>query len=210
MLKPITLPYEKDALSPHVSEKTLDFHYEKHYKGYLDNLNKLIPGTVYEGVSLEEVVKQSSGPIFNNAAQAWNHEFYFRCMAKPRVSEEINSPSEHLLKHIEQKWDSLEALKKDFEAVASRLFGSGWVWLVWDSFDQEIDILNMHNADNPLSDDTYLNRPDYDYVPLMVMDVWEHAYYLDTQNDRKEYINNFWSVINWNFVSEQFENIKMD
>ena len=202
MIKVKPLPFETDALAPHVSKDTIDTHYGKHYTGYVNNLNKLIKGTIYENTELEDIVKQSSGPIFNNAAQAWNHEFYFNCL-----TNQDTSPSDKLKKAIEDKWESVDKFKKDFNDVAKKVFGSGWTWLVWDTFDNSLDILNLQNADNPLSAKLYIFRDDEKFIPLLVCDVWEHAYYLDTKNDRGAYLDSFWNVVNWNKANKEFEKV---
>jgi len=203
MIKPFVLPYKKDALEPHISEETIDLHFNKHYLGYVKNTNKLIHGTVYEKIKLEEIVKQSSGVIFNNAAQVWNHVFYFNCMT-PAKNSQLDSKYS-ILAAIEDKWESLNNFKEDFVTTAGRLFGSGWTWLVWDTYDEELSILNLPNADNPLTAKLYVFRPNEKYIPLLVCDGWEHSFYTQYPADRNAYLNAFWKLINWEFVEEQFQ-----
>jgi len=192
--------HEYGALSPHTSSDTLRTHYEKHYKGYIKNLNKLIKGTVHEDSTLEEIVRDSAGPIFNNAAQAYNHTFYFNCLA-PESKD--TKPSGALLAEIVKVAGSLDEFKSDFNKVSKQLFGSGWAWLVWDTYDKSLDILVLENAGTPITENTI--RPDQDYIPLMVCDVWEHAYYLDHKNDRGVYLDSFWNLVDWDFVNKQFK-----
>lgn len=196
------LPFKPDALEHNISQDTMKTHHGKHYTGYVNNLNKLIKGTVYEDMALEDIVKQSAGPIFNNAAQVYNHEFYFN-----GLTGEDTSPSGELEEAIFHKWGSVNKLTQDFNAVAKKLFGSGWIWLVWDTHEDSLNIFNLQNADNPLTSKLYVFREDEKYIPLMCCDVWEHAYYLDTKNERGQYLDAFWSVVNWDFVSKNFANI---
>lgn len=188
-----------NELEPHISFNTVGHHYNNHYKGYIKNLNKLIKGTVYENLSLEEIVNQASGPIYNNAAQAYNHEFYFNCLTNKE-----SEPSNNLLNAIEEEYGTLDGMQEDFNKVAKQLFGSGWAWLVWDTYDKSLDILVLENAGNPLRESEL--RPDEKYTPLMVCDMWEHAFYLDHQHKKAEYLNEFWKVINWEFVNKNFKN----
>lgn len=181
------LPYEKNALEPYISAETMSFHYDKHLQAYFDKLNLLIQNTEFEGKDLEFIVKNSTWWIFNNAWQVWNHEFFWKCMTPNR--KEIS-------------WKILEAINRDFwdfsnfkeKFIESGLnnFGSGWTWLVADE-NEKLEILNYSNAWNPLETGKKI---------LLWVDVWEHSYYIDTRNDRKAYLNNFFEVINWDFVNE--------
>lgn len=202
MIETKPLPYKPDELEPNISQDTMKTHHGKHYTGYVNNLNKLIKGTIYEDMELEDIVKQSSGPTFNNAAQVWNHEFYFNCL-----TSEDTSPSEKLEKAISDNWGSVIEFTQDFNAVAKKQFGSGWTWLVWDTHDDSLNIYNLQNADNPLNAKLYVFREDEKYIPLLTCDLWEHAFYLDVKNERGQYLDAFWSVVNWDFVNKNFDNI---
>jgi Fe-Mn family superoxide dismutase len=184
------LPYEMDALSPHISKETLEYHYGKHHQTYVTNLNNLIKGTEFESASLEEIVKRSSGGVFNNAAQVWNHTFYWNGLA-PQAG---GSPSGDLLKAIEAKWSSFDGFKEAFTKSAIGNFGSGWTWLVRKA-DGSLDIVNTSNAATPLTDDD---------KPLLTCDVWEHAYYVDYRNRRPDYLGAFWALVNWDFAAKNF------
>ncbi len=181
------LPYAVDALEPHISQKTLEFHYGKHHAGYVNNLNKLIAGTPFENKGLEEIVKTSQGGMFNNAAQVWNHTFYWNCMTP---NPKKTSPTGKLLDAIVRDFGGLDAFKEKFINACVTLFGSGWNWLVADK-DGKLEIMQTSNAATPLTTDK---------KALLVCDVWEHAYYLDRQNARATYVNEFWGLINWDFV----------
>jgi superoxide dismutase, Fe-Mn family len=182
------LPYAMDALSPIISKETLEFHYGKHHQAYVTNLNNLIPGTEFESASLEEIVKKSSGGIFNNAAQVWNHTFYWNSMA-PNAGGE---PTGKLADAINAKWGSVAAFKEAFNKSAAGNFGSGWTWLVKKA-DGSLDIVNTSNAATPLTTTD---------VPLLTCDVWEHAYYIDYRNARPKYLESFWSLVNWSFAAK--------
>ena len=182
------LPYAMDALAPHISKETLEFHYGKHHQAYVTNLNNLIPGTEFENLSLEEIVKKSSGGVFNNAAQVWNHTFYWNGM-KPQGG---GAPSGKLGDAIKAKWGSFDAFKEAFTKSAVGNFGSGWTWLVRKP-DGSLDIVNTSNAATPLTTAD---------VPLLTCDVWEHAYYIDTRNARPKYLENFWALVNWDFAAK--------
>ena len=184
------LPYANDALEPIISENTLNFHYGKHHQAYVNNLNNLIPGTEFENLSLEEIVMKSSGGIFNNAAQVWNHTFYFFQFA----SDGCDEPKDDLKAAIEAKFGSVEEFKDAFSKAAATLFGSGWAWLVIDA-SGELEIVQTSNADCPLTDGK---------KPILTCDVWEHAYYLDKQNARPAYIADFWKILDWKVISERF------
>ncbi len=186
-----TLPYALDALAPYISEETLQYHYGKHHQTYVDNLNKLIPGTEYESMPLEAIIQKApKGGIFNNAAQIWNHTFYFESLA-PQANNSI-APS--LLSAVIEKWGSLESFQGEFNTKALANFGSGWTWLV-KLPDGSLDIISTSNAETPLTTDM---------IPLLTCDVWEHAYYIDYRNARAKYLENFWHVVNWTKVEERF------
>ncbi|MCX2496696.1 superoxide dismutase [Fe] [Plesiomonas shigelloides] len=182
------LPYAKNALEPHLSAETLEYHYGKHHNTYVVNLNNLVPGTEFEGKSLEDIVKTSSGPIFNNAAQVWNHTFYWNCLA-PQAGGE---PTGALADAINQAFGSFNAFKTQFNDAAVKNFGSGWTWLVKKA-DGSLAIVNTSNAGCPLTEG---------HTPLLTVDVWEHAYYIDYRNVRPNYLNGFWALVNWNFVAK--------
>lgn len=183
------LPYKRDALEPYISQKTIDFHYGQHHAGYVKNLNNLIEGSHYENMSLEEIIKNSEGSIFNNAAQVWNHNFYWHCMT-PIID---NMPQTMLLTAIERDFGSFENFRHLFIKQAATLFGSGWLWLVRDENGQ-LSLMQTSNAETPLTHENL--------KPLLTCDVWEHAYYLDQQNLRLAYLDDFWKVINWQFVEK--------
>ncbi len=187
------LPYSFDALEPHISQKTIEFHYGKHHQTYVNKLNDLIKGSAFEGATLEQIVQKSEGGIFNNAAQVWNHTFYFESFSPN--GDEDRKPSGDLLKAIEQKYGSFEQFMDDFSHAATTLFGSGWAWLI-KTKDGSLDIVQKSNAENPLQDGN---------TPLLTCDVWEHAYYLDYQNRRPDYINAFWKIVNWDIVEKRFK-----
>ena len=184
------LPYGKNALEPIISEKTIEFHYGKHHQAYVNNLNNLVPGTEFENASLEEIVKKAEGGIFNNGAQVWNHTFYFHQFNPVGCHE----PKDEMKALLEAKWGSVETFKEEFSKAAATLFGSGWAWLVKTAAG-ELEIVQTSNAGNPLRDGK---------TPLLTCDVWEHAYYLDKQNARPKYIEDFWKIIDWKVISERF------
>ena len=181
------LPYALDALEPYISKRTIEFHYGKHHQAYVNNLNKLIPGTEFENASLDDIVMRSSGGIFNNGAQVWNHTFYWNCM-KPQGGGE---PSGNLHAAILKDFGSFAEFKEKFSTAAATLFGSGWAWLVRKD-DGSLAIVQESNAGNPLRNGA---------KPLLTCDVWEHAYYLDKQNLRPNYIADFWNLVDWNAVA---------
>jgi Fe-Mn family superoxide dismutase len=185
------LPYPKDALNPVISPETIDFHYGKHHRTYVNNLNKLILGTEYENQSLEDIIIKSSGGIFNNAAQVFNHNFYWNSMSPNGGGE----PTEKLAEAISNNFGSFAAFKDKFTATAIGTFGSGWTWLVKNA-DGSLDIVSASNAANPLTEGK---------TPLLTCDVWEHAYYIDYRNDRASYVEKFWNVVNWDFAAENYE-----
>ena len=184
------LPYEKDALQPHISAETLDFHYGKHHQTYVTNLNNLIPGTEFEKMSLEDIVKKSSGGVFNNAAQVWNHTFYWHSLSPKGGGE----PTGALGDAIKKQWGSFAAFKEAFTKAAVGTFGSGWAWLVKKA-DGSLDIVSTSNAATPLTTDA---------KPLLTIDVWEHAYYIDYRNARPKYAEAFWNIANWEFAAKNF------
>lgn len=185
------LPYAKDALVPHMSEETLEFHYGKHHQTYVTKLNELIVGTEFEQLTLEEIIKKSSGPIFNNAAQIWNHTFFWHSLSPNGGGE----PGGALGEAINKKWGSYDKFKETFAQTALTLFGSGWTWLVKRS-DGTLDLLQTSNAATPLTGDT---------TPLLTLDVWEHAYYIDYRNARPKFVDAFWKIVNWRFAEENFK-----
>ena len=184
------LPYSREALAPAISPETIDYHYGKHEKAYIDNLNRLIKDTEYEDMDLEEIITSSEGALFNNAAQAWNHIFYFFTFS-PEGSRE---PSGELRKAIDRDFGSFEKFKEDFVAAGVGLFGSGWVWLSRDE-NGKLIITTGKNAENPLTSGL---------TPLLTFDVWEHAYYLDYQNRRADALKALWNVVDWDIVESRY------
>jgi Fe-Mn family superoxide dismutase len=185
------LPYAKDALAPHLSAETFDYHYSKHHQAYVTNLNNLVPGTAFEGKGLEEIVKTSSGGIYNNAAQVWNHTFFWNCMT-PNGG---GAPTGALADAITAKWGSFDEFKKAFQTSAVGNFGSGWTWLVKKA-DGSVDIVNMGAAGTPLTTGD---------TALLCIDVWEHAYYIDYRNLRPKFVETFLaSLVNWKFAEANF------
>ncbi|MBX2857280.1 MAG: superoxide dismutase [Fe] [Cellvibrionaceae bacterium] len=185
------LPYAKNALAPHISEETLEFHYGKHHKTYVDKLNGLVSGTEFEGKSLEDVVKSSSGGMFNNAAQIWNHTFYWHCLSPNGGGE----PSGAIAKAINAAFGSFSEFKEQFTTSAVNNFGSSWTWLVKNA-DGSVGIVNTSNAATPLTEDAI--------TPVLTVDLWEHAYYIDYRNARPKYMEAFWALVNWEFVNKNF------
>ncbi|MBP5571912.1 MAG: superoxide dismutase [Bacteroidales bacterium] len=200
MFSLIKLPYALDALEPVISAKTLEFHHGKHLQAYVDNLNKLLPGSGLEGKSLEDIIVKTSLPastgnlkaIFNNAGQVLNHEMYFTQFAP--VGSSLPAPTGNLSAQIEKQWGSLDAFKTDFEAKGVSLFGSGWVWLQADA-KGELSVGKYSGADNPVA---------HGLKPLLTFDVWEHAYYLDYQNRRAAYLHELWKIVDWNVVQQRY------
>ncbi|MDD3321365.1 MAG: superoxide dismutase [Paludibacter sp.] len=184
------LPYAHNSLEPVISEKTISFHYGKHHQAYVNNLNGLIGGTEFENSDLDTIVKKSDGPIFNNAAQIWNHNFYFFSL----TPEKGSVPSDKLLNAIKTTWGSLDNFKAEFNKAAATVFGSGWAWLVKDD-DGKLSIIKESNAGNPMT---------RGLIPLLTFDVWEHAYYIDYQNRRPDYIAALWALVNWKAVSDRY------
>ncbi len=184
------LPYEKNALEPTISQETLEYHYGKHHQTYVTNLNNLIPGTEFENASLEDMVRKSSGGIFNNAAQVWNHTFYWNCVSPNGGGE----PAGDLAAAINDTFGDFAQFKQKFSTSAATNFGSGWTWLVKNS-NGNLEIVNTSNAGNPMTDDQ---------IPLLTIDVWEHAYYIDYRNARPKYLEEIWKIVNWDFVASNF------
>ncbi|MDQ3288035.1 MAG: superoxide dismutase [Fe] [Pseudomonadota bacterium] len=185
------LPYDRAALEPHISGETLDFHYGKHHKAYVDNLNKLIDGTEFAGLPLEDIIRKSQGGMFNNAAQVWNHTFYWNCM-KPDGGGE---PTGKLLEAINKAFGSFASFKEQFSDNAVKTFGSGWGWLVQRP-DGSVALASTSNAATPLTGQD---------TALLTCDVWEHAYYIDYRNARPKYVESFWNLVNWDFVASNMK-----
>ncbi len=184
------LPYEKNALEPHISSETLDFHYGKHHNTYVQKLNGLVEGTDLEGKSLEDIIKTSSGGVFNNAAQIWNHTFYWNSLSPNGGGE----PTGAVADAINAAFGSFEDFKAKFNDMAVNNFGSSWTWLVKKA-DGSLDIVNTSNASTPITEGL---------TPLITVDLWEHAYYIDYRNVRPDYLKGFWALVNWDFANENF------
>ncbi len=187
------LPYKKKALEPFLSTETLEFHYEKHHRGYVEKLNELIVGTPYEEMALADLIRQAEGKIFNNAAQVWNHTFYWNCMS-PDSTQLRSHDFQEIVRH---NFGSREELLQEFTEAGKDYFGSGYVWLTLDS-NGSLRIETMTNAENPLTQDR---------IPLLTADLWEHAYYIDYRNERARYLNQFVKKINWEFVERNFQEL---
>ncbi len=183
------LPYDRTALEPHISAETIDYHYSKHHQTYVTNLNNLIAGTEFENADLETIVRKSQGGLFNNAAQVWNHTFYWNCL-KPNGG---GAPTGKLAEAIDAAFGGFEAFKAEFTKTAIGTFGSGWAWLVQRP-DGSLALVSTSNAATPL---TGADKP------LLTCDVWEHAYYVDYRNARPKYVEAFWNLVNWDFVAAQ-------
>lgn len=184
------LPYAKDALAPHMSAETLEYHHGKHHRAYVNKLNELIKGGGYERMTLEEIILKSDGEIFNNAAQTWNHTFFWNCLSPAGGGE----PQGPLAEAIRKTFSSFDRFKNRFSETAANIFGSGWVWLVQDG--DSLEIVATGNAENPMTRGK---------EPLLTCDVWEHAYYIDYRNARSKFIESFWHLANWDFVAKNFE-----
>jgi len=184
------LPYARDALAPHISAETIDFHYGKHHQTYVDNLNKQIAGTEFEALDLEAIIRKSQGGMFNNAAQVWNHTFYWNCL-KPAGGGE---PKGKLADAINAAFGSFQAFKEQFTQTALTTFGSGWAWLVQRP-DGTLALVSTSNAATPLTGND---------TALLTCDVWEHAYYVDYRNARAKYVEAFWNLVNWDFVAANY------
>ncbi|MBE0483571.1 MAG: superoxide dismutase [Fe] [Bacterioplanes sp.] len=185
------LPYEKTALQPHISAETLEFHHGKHHNAYVTNLNNLVPGTEFEGKTLEEIIKSSTGGIFNNAAQIWNHTFYWHSLSPNGGGE----PTGALADAINATWGSFAAFQEEFNKMAVGNFGSSWTWLVKKA-DGSLAIVNTSNAATPITE--------AGVTPLITVDLWEHAYYIDFRNVRPDYLKAFWALANWEFAASNF------
>lgn len=185
------LPFEMDALNPHMSKETLEFHYGKHHKTYVDKLNVLVEGKPEAKMPLEEVIMTSSGPVFNNAAQVWNHTFFWNCLT-PKSSK---APAGKMAEAIDKKFGSFDKFKEEFSNQAISLFGSGWAWLVKNK-DGSLSIEQTGNANLPMKNGQ---------KALLTCDVWEHAYYIDYRNARPKYLEGFWNLVNWDFVQKNLE-----
>lgn len=185
------LPYEKNALEPHISAETLEYHYGKHHQTYVDKLNAAVEGTENAGKSLEDIIKSADGGLFNNAAQVWNHTFYWNCMSPNGGGE----PAGALADAINSKWGSFDKFKEAFTNSAIGNFASGWTWLVKTS-DGGVDIVNTDDAETPVTHEGV--------TPLLTVDVWEHAYYIDYRNARPKYMEAFWALVNWDFAAKNF------
>jgi Fe-Mn family superoxide dismutase len=184
------LPYKLNALVPYISEETLDFHYGKHHQTYVNNLNGLVPGTEYENASLESIIKKAEGGIYNNAAQVWNHTFYFESFSL----DGRKIPAGILADAISSSFGSFDSFKDQFNKAAATLFGAGWAWLVKND-DGSLQIIQESNAGNPLRKGL---------KPIMTCDLWEHAYYIDYRNRRPDYIKSFWEILDWELVAKRF------
>jgi Fe-Mn family superoxide dismutase len=184
------LPYAKDALEPEISRETIEYHYGKHHATYVDKLNNLIENTEFADMPLADIVRTATGSIFNNAAQVWNHTFYWNCLSPDGGGE----PDNEVGKAIERDFSSFEAFRKQFDEVATGHFGSGWAWLIRQPNGQ-LEVLSTANAHTPLRDGA---------TALLTCDIWEHAYYIDYRNSRPNYLEAFWKRVNWEFVNQQF------
>ena len=184
------LPFKLNALEPYISKKTLEFHYGKHHQAYVNNLNKLTQGTKFENKTLEDIIKEAEGGIYNNGAQVWNHTFYFESFS----SEGGGEPTGELMEAINKSFGSFSEFKEKFTNAAVTLFGSGWAWLVKDN-QGKLKIIQESNAGNPIRNGL---------KPILTCDVWEHAYYLDYQNKRPDYIEAFWNLINWDIIGKRY------
>lgn len=185
------LPYAKDALAPHISAETIEYHYGKHHQTYVTNLNNLVPGTEFEGLSLEDIIKKSSGGIFNNAAQVWNHTFYWNSLS-PNGG---GAPTGGLANAIDRTFGSFDKFKEEFTKCAVTTFGSGWAWLVKNA-NGSLELVSTSNAGCPLT---------AGQTPILTCDVWEHAYYIDFRNLRPKYLEAFWALVNWEFASANYD-----
>ncbi|PCJ62494.1 MAG: superoxide dismutase [Fe] [Planctomycetota bacterium] len=185
------LPFANDALQPHISAETLEYHHGKHHNAYVTNLNKLIEGTEFADSSLEDIIKKADGGVFNNAAQVWNHTFYWNCLRAAGGA----GPTGALADAINSSFGSFDSFKEEFTKTAVTTFGSGWAWLLKND-DGSLSLLSTSNAGTPVKDGK---------KPILTCDVWEHAYYIDKKNARPAYVEGYWNLVNWDFVSSQFE-----
>lgn len=184
------LPFSRDALEPHISAETLDYHYDKHHRAYVEKLNELIKGSKFEYMPLEEIILSAEGNVFNNAAQAWNHSFFWNCL-----SPNGGAPSGRVAEMISKKWGDFDQFKAEFGESAISNFGSGWTWLVQNK-KGELEVLNTDDADTPKKQGLRA---------LLTLDVWEHAYYLDYRNERPKFVEAFWNLVNWEFVNNNLQ-----
>ena len=187
------LPYALSALEPHFSEETLSYHYGKHHQTYVDKLNTLVADTPFENASLDTLIRETAGPVFNNAAQVWNHTFFWHCLTPPQSS--LPTPPPQLNDAIQQAFGSLDAFKTAFSNCAINTFGSGWAWLVATP-NNTLEIVSTSNAGNPMTEG---------FKPLLTCVVWEHAYYIDYRNQRPRYLEAFWHLVNWDFVARNWQ-----
>lgn len=188
------LPYTQDALAPYISERTIQFHYGKHLAAYIENTNKQKAGTEFENKTIEEIMLHAGGGLFNNAAQVYNHYFQFEALQPHRKNEDV--PCEKMTEAIRKDFGSFDDFKAQFTQAAITLFGSGYAWLTVSPQENKLEIIQTHNAENPLKEGK---------IPLLNLDVWEHAYYLDVQNLRAKYVENFWKIVNWNAVEQRWK-----
>lgn len=186
------LPYALDALAPYISRETLEFHHGKHHRTYVATLNELIADTTFETMPLEQIIAEAHGAVFNNAAQTWNHSFFWQCLAPAHAA---HKPDARLKSAIESAFGSMQDFRQKFTEAATKNFGSGWTWLIRRK-SGDLDILNTSNADTPVRSGD---------VPLLTCDVWEHAYYIDYRNERAKYVKGFWNIVNWEFVSQNLD-----
>ena len=186
------LPYAYDALDPVLSAETLQFHHDKHHQAYIDKLNELLPGTEHADKTIEQLLSSTSGPLFNNAAQHWNHDFYWKCLQAPDKSPD-QGPKGALHEAIRSAFGGLSDFKTQFEKMGATLFGSGWIWLTLGA-DKKLQITHGKDADTPKA---------HGLTPIFTCDVWEHAYYIDYRNARVKYLKEFWSIVNWEFVGKE-------
>jgi superoxide dismutase, Fe-Mn family len=186
------LPYDMEALAPTISKETLEYHWGKHHRTYVDNLNKMIEGTPFANSSLEDIIRRAEGGIFNNGAQVWNHTFYWNSLHAAKTGPQ--NPDGKLLEQIQKDFGGYDQFKEQFSKAAIGQFGSGWAWLVKDS--GKLTIVATPNAENPLRQGK---------TPILTCDVWEHAYYIDYRNARAKYVEGFWNLVNWDFAKKNFE-----
>lgn len=185
------LPYANDALEPFLSKETLEYHYGKHHQGYVNKLNAAVKGTDFEQASLEDIIKKADGGIFNNGAQVWNHTFYWESL----TPEKVGKPAGRFLEAITRDIGNMDDFKEKFTQAATTLFGSGWVWLA-ENADKKLEIIQGQNAYNPIRDRK---------IPILTLDVWEHAFYIDYRNAKAKYIDNFWDYVNWDALNKRIE-----
>lgn len=186
------LPYALDALEPHISRETLEYHHGKHHRGYVAKLNKTLASEDYGDMSLEQIIRSSNGSLFNNAAQVWNHSFYWHCMSP----DGGGSPDQAIAELLERAFGSIDGFKQAFKDSALANFGSGWTWLV-KTANGSLEVMNTDDADTPLK---------HGVTPLLTCDVWEHAYYIDYRNERSRYLDAFFDIVNWKFLAENLKN----